>query len=352
MVAAVFAIPGDISLPTGGYAYDREVLARLPSAGIETAHLALPGGYPDPSALDLARTAEQIASTRADAVLLIDGLAYGAMPAKLIRGFDRPIVALVHHPLCLEAGLAPASAEALRHLETSALALARRVVVTSPMTARTLAADFGVPAERITVAEPGTEAAPRTRGGAGHGIALLAVGSIVPRKGYDVLVQALEMDAAEHAADWNLKIVGAIDRSPPTLGALQAQIAKSGLDGCIEITGPKSREDLDALYGSADIFVLASHYEGYGMVLAEALARGLPIVTTTGGAAAETVPDGAALKVPPGDPRALQQALRRLMDDAGLRKAIGDVSWSAGQSLPRWSDTAATIAAVIREARG
>lgn len=352
MVAAVFAIPGDISLPTGGYTYDREVLARLPAAGIEVAHLALPSGYPNPSPLDLARTCEQIAATPSDAVLLIDGLAYGAMPAKLIRCFDRPIVALVHHPLCLEAGLPPSRAEALRNLETTALALARRVVVTSPMTARTLAADFGVPAERVIVAEPGTDAAPRARGSATRGgLTLLAVGSVVPRKGYDVLVRALEMDAEEHEPSWHLKIVGALDRSPPTLEALRAQIARSGLDTRVEITGPKSRVELDALYDGADIFVLASHYEGYGMVLAEASARGLPIVTTTGGAAAETVPDGAALKVPPGDPRALQQALRRLMDDASLRKAIGDASWSAGQNLPRWSDAAMRIARVIKEAR-
>jgi len=352
MVAAVFAIPGDITLPTGGYAYDREVLARLPAAGIDVVHLVLPGGYPDPSAQDLARTGEQVAATPAGAVLLIDGLAYGAMPAALIERFDRPIVALVHHPLCLEAGLTPARAEVLRNLETAALARALRVVVTSPMTGRTLTADFGVPAARIAVAEPGTDAAPRARGGARRGsLMLLAVGSIVPRKGYDVLVRALEIDAAEHAPDWHLEIVGALDRSPATLEALRAQIEQSGLDGRVEVAGPKSRAELDALYDGADIFVLASHYEGYGMVLAEALARGLPIVTTTGGAAAETVPDGAALKVPPGDPRALQQALRRLVDDASLRKAIGDASWSAGQSLPRWSDTARMIADVIKEAR-
>lgn len=351
MVAAVFAIPGDITLPTGGYAYDREVLARLPAADIDVTHLALPAGYPDPSGEDLARTGEQIAATPPDAILLIDGLAYGAMPAALIARFDRPIVALVHHPLCLEAGLAPARVAALRDLETAALALARHVIVTSSMTARTLAVDFGVPPERITVAEPGTEAAPRARGGAGHGIALLAVGSIVPRKGYDVLIRALEIDAEEHESSWHLKIVGALDRSPLTLEALRAQIARSGLDRRIEIAGPKSRAELDALYDGADIFVLASHYEGYGMVLAEALARGLPIVTTTGGAAAETVPDGAALKVPPGDPRALQQALRRLMDGESLRRAIGDASWFAGQSLPCWSDTAARIAGVIKEAR-
>jgi glycosyltransferase involved in cell wall biosynthesis len=219
------------------------------------------------------------------------------------------------------------------------------------MTARTLAADFGVPADRIAVAMPGTDPAVRAAGSADGTVALVAVGSVVPRKGYDVLVCALEIDVAAHDPDWHLHIVGALDRSSSTVDALRDQIARAGLGGRIEIAGPKSREALDGFYDRADIFVLASHYEGYGMVLAEALARGLPIVTTTGGAAAETVPDGAALKVSPGDPRALQQALRRLMDDAGLRARLSDAAWAAGQQLPRWSDTAATIAEVIKEVR-
>jgi glycosyltransferase involved in cell wall biosynthesis len=351
MVAAVFAIPGDITLPTGGYAYDREVLARLPAAGVAVTHLALPGGYPDPSPDDLARTGDLVAATPRDAVLLIDGLAYGAMPAALIDRFDRPIVALVHHPLCLEAGLAPSRIETLRALETDALARARRVIVTSPMTARTLAADFGVPPGRIAVAVPGTDPAPRARGSANGCLRLLAVGSVVPRKGYDILVRALEIDAGAHERDWHLHIVGALDRSQPTVEALREQIMRSGLAARIELAGPMARADLDALYDQADIFVLASHYEGYGMVLAEALARGLPIVTTTGGAAAETVPDSAALKVPPGDAGALQQALRHLMGDAALRRQLADAAWSAGERLPRWSDTAATIANVLKEAR-
>ncbi len=351
MVQAVFAIPGDITLPTGGYAYDREVLAALPAFGVDVAHLAFPDGFPDPSPEDLERTAALIAATPRDAVLLIDGLAYGAMPTAVVEGFGRPIVALVHHPLCLEAGVAPVRAEALRALETAALARARHVVVTSPTTARTLVADFAVPAEKITVAVPGTEPAARVAIGTVTPARLLAVGSLVPRKGYDVLIRALEIDAAAHGADWKLTIVGALDRSPATVDAVRRQIEAAGLGARIEIAGSMSRGQLDAAYGKADIFVLSSHYEGYGMVLAEALARGLPIVTTTGGAAAETVPDDAALKVPPGDATALQRALRTMIGDGALRARIAEAAWAAGRKLPRWADTAAIIARVIEEAR-
>jgi glycosyltransferase involved in cell wall biosynthesis len=351
MAKVVFAIPGDITLPTGGYAYDREVLALLPALGLEVTHLELPGGYPNPTAADLERTSELVAGTPSDAVLLIDGLAYGAMPVALVERLNRPIVALVHHPLCIEAGVPPARADELKALETVALSCAAHVVVTSPTTARTLVADFAVPSERVAVAVPGTDAAQRATGGGGTPLALLAVGSLVPRKGYDVLVRALAADAATHGRDWTLSIVGALDRSPATVDELRDQITQAGLADRIELAGPKSRKALDDLYQSADIFVLSSHYEGYGMVLAEALARGLPIVTTTGGAAAETVPDGAALKVLPGDAEALSKALRRLIDDAALRKRLADAAWTAGQQLPRWSDTAAIVAQVIKEAR-
>lgn len=351
MARVFFAIPGDITLPTGGYAYGRRVLELLPRHGIAVTHLELPGSYPNPTAPDLARTAALIAATPERAVLLIDGLAYGAMPADLVRGMGRAIVALVHHPLCLEAGVPPDRAAELRALETAALALARRVVVSSPTTAATLVADFGVPAGHITVAEPGTDPAPRARGSGLPCKRLLAVGSIVPRKGYDVLVAALAADARAHAgSDWQLDIVGALDRSPATVDALRAQVAAAGLDRRVRIVGPLDSASLDRVYAGADMFVMSSHYEGYGMVLAEAMARGLPIVTTTGGAAAETVPDAAALKVPPGDAAALGSAIRRMIDDAALRARIADAAWATGQRLPSWDDTARLISETLLEA--
>jgi glycosyltransferase involved in cell wall biosynthesis len=320
-------------------------LALLPGEGVTVRHLALPAGYPAPSEADLAETARRIAATPADSVLLVDGLAYGAMPERLVAGFGRPVVALVHHPLALESGLAPERRSALLASERAALALASRVVVTSPLTGRLLAETFGVAEARIAVAEPGTEPARRARG-SGSPVRIVAVGAVSPRKGYEVLVEALAM-----LGDLDLRatIVGSTARDPAAAESLRSAIERAGLDGRIVLAGAVSDRELDALYDAADLFVSPSLFEGYGMGLGEALARGLPIVASTGGAAAETVPDQAALKVPPGDTAALAAALRRAVADPELRRRLADAAWAAGQGLPRWPDTAARVARVLRE---
>src|SRR5262245_17897454 len=156
MTTVVFAIPGDINLPTGGYTYDRRVLALLPQLGVTARHLELPAGYPAPSAADLEATARAFAETPKGSVLMVDGLAYGAMPVDVVQRAAAPIIALVHHPLCLETGISAARAKELRTSEIAALALARRVVVTSRTTAQTLLEEFAVAPDKLTIAEPGT----------------------------------------------------------------------------------------------------------------------------------------------------------------------------------------------------
>jgi glycosyltransferase involved in cell wall biosynthesis len=345
MREVVFAVPGDLATPTGGYAYARRLLTHLPEEGIAVRHLALPAGYPDPSPTELIETLESIAATPRDAVLLIDGLAFGAMPADIVTRFARPVVALVHHPLGFENGLSVERRAALLACERAALALARAVIVTSLLTGRLLANEFAVSAERITVAEPGTEPARRARG-TGSPLQLLALGAVSPRKAYDHLVLALTMISE---LDWQATIVGPLDRAPDTVAELRELISRTGLKDRVTMAGPVTDAALDGLFDVADVFVSSSLFEGYGMGLAEALARGLPLVTSTGGAALETVPDAAALKVSPGDTEALALALRRIVEDRGLRAHLGDAAWAAGQRLPCWSDTARTIARVLHE---
>jgi glycosyltransferase involved in cell wall biosynthesis len=349
MTRAAFVIPGDITLPTGGYAYDRRVLALLADHGVTCAHVALPGSYPAPTTDDLAETERILAALPDDTVLLIDGLAFGAMPGDVVGRIKQKIVALVHHPLCLESGLAPMRARYLKQTETMALLFAEAVVVTSKPTARILSADFDVPDAKIEVAEPGTARAPRATG-TGTPVQLLSVGSIVPRKGYDVLARAL-CQLAIRDLDWHLTIVGAV-RDPGAheslLACLQSQFDGTDIRARVTLVGAVDDATLAKLYDAADIFVMPSHYEGYGMALTEALVRGLPIITTSGVAAADDVPRDARRIVSPGDSGPLCVELDSLVRKPEVRRRMSDAAWAAGQELPTWDDTARAIATVLK----
>ena len=348
MRSVVFAIPGDLATPTGGYAYARRLLGLLPEHGITATPLMLPDAFPAPTAPDLTATAAALAALPPRVALLVDGLAYGAMPEAVIAAAGRrPIVALVHHPLGFEAGLAPDRAEALIASETAALALATRVLVTSPYTGRLLAERLAVASDRIDVAPPGTEPADRVPPRRCGRVALLSVGAVTPRKAHDVLVRAL---AGLKELAWHLTIAGALDRAPEHVARLEALIAGTGFADRVTITGPVAADRLDRLYRDSDAVVSASLFEGYGMALAEGLARGLPIVMARGGAADETVPDAAALKVEPGDVPALADALRVLVSDPGRRETLADAAWAEGRHLPRWRETTAAVAASLRAA--
>lgn len=342
---AALVFPGDIDTPTGGYGYDRRLLAELPALGIPVAPVSLGGPFPHPAPGDIAAALDRLAATPAGTVLIGDGLAFAALPAAGLTRLGRPLVGLVHHPLALESGLDPQVAARLAASEMATLAACHRVIAVSPETRRMLMAGFGVPAEKITLALPGTAPAPRAPAD-GDPPRLVAVGSLTPRKGYGVLLEAVAL-LADLA--FSLTIAGPETDADTTAGVKAAAAILPA--GRVRLAGPLDAPALDALYAQGDLFVHASFYEGYGMVLAEAMRRGLPIVCTTGGAAGETVPDTAGLKVPPGDVAALAGALRRVISDRALRRRLADGAAAAGAALPSWSDTAHIVAGVVAAAR-
>ncbi len=346
MAEVVFAIPGDVDTPTGGYRYDRRVIDELRALRWDVKPLRLPSDFPAPSEASLKETERLFAMVPTDALLLVDGLAFGALPASLFDRVPRKYVALVHHPLGLETGLSSERAELLLETERAALARARRVIVTSKPTAALLFRDFGVAKEKITVAEPGTETAPRAKG-SGGAPRLLSVGTVNARKGYDTLVAALAKIAD---LSWESRIAGTLDRDLPAVAAVRAAIKANRLDSRIKLLGTLDDAALAAEYDQATLFALPSHFEGFGMAFTEAMARGLPVVAGDAGAAPTTVPSDAGVLVPPGDADALAAVLRRLLTDPSELKRRSDAAWRHAQNFPRWRDTAKAIASALTEA--
>jgi glycosyltransferase involved in cell wall biosynthesis len=334
--SVAFAIPGAIGTLTGGYAYDRRLIAGLRASGVSVHHLAWPDGFPNPTAQDLAAAARSLAEQPDGRIVIIDGLAYGAMPdLAAAEGRRLRLVALVHHPLALETGAPPG----LMASERRALPHAAAVIATSAATAETLRRDYDVKPERLVVAPPGTDPAPPAARLGSH---ILSLGSVTPRKGHDVLVAALVRVA--HLG-WRCTIAGSLDRAPDWAAALRARIAAAGLADRIALAGEV--EDAGALYASADFFVLASRHEGFGMAYAEALMRGLPVIGTTAGAIPSTVPPAAGALVRPDDPAGLAIALERLLTDPLARESASAAALQAAARLPRWADTVSTVMALL-----
>ena len=343
----VFAVPGDLANPTGGYAYDRRIIEGLAALGWRTAVVDLGDGFPFPTNAARAAARTRLAALPIGPPIVIDGLAFGALPeAAAALGATHSLVALVHHPLALETGLSAAASASLRASERTALACARHVIATSSTTARLLAADYDVPSERLSVVEPGTERVATGPRRVESVIALLSVGAVVPRKGYDVLVAAL---ARLKHLPWRLVIAGDCGRSVDTFRRLVADVAALGLSDRVRLAGTVTAEELASLYASADLFVLPSRFEGYGMAYAEAIAHGVPVIGTNAGAIPETVPADAGVLVPPDDVDMLAATLQRLMNNPAERERLA--AGARATAFPSWRGQAALFARALESLR-
>ncbi len=339
----ILAAPSPLDQATGGYAYDRRIVEHLRAAGWSVDFAELPPGFPAPSEAELDATVSWLETLDPRVPVVVDGLAFGAMghiaPAFRAR---LKLIALVHHPLADETGLDQPTRERLRDGEMLALRAARGVVVTSPFTAHRLDA-FGVSPGRIRVVEPGVARRPLARGNAGVPT-LLCVASYTRRKGQDVLLAALDRLRDRH---WRLICAGVRGLDP----AFEAEVAAAAapFDGRVELRGRQSDTTLEALYATADVFTLASHYEGYGMVFAEAIAAGLPIVATAGGASRDTIPRDAARLAGPGDVTGLTEALAEVLDRPDRRRALALAARQARARQSGWPEAAGRFAAAIQE---
>lgn len=341
----VFAVPGDLDTPTGGYAYDKRIIGELQSRGWEVSVLDLGNSFPRPGAQSRKAAQEMLAKVDPAVPLVIDGLAYGVLPeAGAALAESHRLIALVHHPLAFENGLPADDVERLHDSEREALRHVRHVIVTSPATARLLVSDYGVATNRISVARPGNDPVPPSRGSGGEAVHLLAVGSIMPRKGYDILITAL---AELKGLPWRLSIVGDPTRDPDCSNALDRDIDRFDLRSRVDRLGAVSQPTLATLYDRTDLFVLPSRFEGYGMAFADAIAFGVPVIAARAGAVPETVPAQASVLVPPDDVASLASALRRLIENPTERGKLRAQARAAAQALPTWRESADIVARAI-----
>lgn len=302
------AVPGDLSTVTGGYEYARRMIDGLRRLGWTIEVLKFDAGFPQPSRTALLDAERQLAALADDSLIVIDGLALGAMPEIAHHHAQRlRLIALVHHPLALETGLSSAQARQLHDSERQALAAVRHVIVTSLGTKEVLAA-YEVTPERISVAEPGVDSVSsrlRRRTTQQTPLRLLCVATLTPRKDHALLLETL----ASVPFPWTLSCVGDETRHPQTTQQLRGLIEMHRLHDRVVLHGKVSPAALDAQFNSADLFVLPTRFEGYGMAVAQALAAGLPVISTCTGSIPQLIGPDAGIVIPPGDADALRTAL-------------------------------------------
>jgi glycosyltransferase involved in cell wall biosynthesis len=337
----------DPARPSGGNVYDRHVCGGLPALGWSVHEHAVPGFWVRPDAASFAALADVIRRIPDDAVVLLDGLVASTAPEVLVPQARRlRLVVLVHMPLGHRR--AADGAGNARTREREVLSAAAAIVTTSAWTRRRLLELYRLPVERVHVAEPAVDAANLVPGSAA-GDSLLCVAAVTFDKGHDVLLDAL---ATISDLSWRCVCVGDLDRDPAFVEGLRRRSRDDGLDARVDFAGPRTGADLDRSYAAADLMVLASRGETYGMVVTEALARGLPVVAAEVGGLTEALGHGAhgtrpGLLVPQDDPGALGAALRAWLGDAGLRGRLRRAARERRESLRGWSTTTSVIAGVL-----
>jgi glycosyltransferase involved in cell wall biosynthesis len=329
-------VPGPLATDTGGHVYDRRMAETLRELGHDVSVVEIPGRLPDPdqAAIYAARTAWS--ALPENCIRLIDGLALPAfegLPLHRVAG-------LIHHPASMETGLPDDIRQRLHATEAEMFQALPRLLVTSEQTADLIARDFAIPRDRIGTIVPGIGDLPRGKGSPGPSCRILSAGALIPRKGHDLLLRAL---ARLFDIDWHLTIAGSPDRDPVHASGLAALATDLNIAQRTEfvpaVTG--------ALWDQADVFALTSHFEGYGIAIAEALRRGIPVAVTNVGAVPALVGPETGVIVSVGDTDQYSKAIRRLIFDETVRKAMAEAAWRESQALPSWRTQAEHLAAAL-----
>ena len=339
----------DPTRPSGGNTYDRRICTGLTELGWSVRLHTVPGPRPGPDAQAPAALAETLDGVPDGSVVVLDGLVASWAPEVVVRATTRlRVTVLVHTPLA--ALVDEDVAEAAHRSELAVLSAAAAVLTTSAWTRRWLLDRHDLDPGHVHMARAGADTADLAAG-TNTGGQLLCVAAVVPGKGHDQLVQALGQLTD---LPWQCTFVGALHLDRPFVQRVMREAQEAGIADRLRLTGPLGEDDLDALYAAADAVLLASRFETYGLVVTEALARGLPVVAARVGGVAEALgqaPDGTlpGLLVPAGDAQAFAGAVRRWLCDAELRTGLRRSAHERRLLLAPWSVTARRVADVLAQ---
>ena len=357
----------DRDTPTGGTVYDQNLVTELRALGIAVRLHQLAGPWPETDASTQANLAQ---SLRAQPACLVDGILAGASPEVVAAAVEsgHAVTLVVHLPISDELGLDPARRERYAALEGQAVRAASGVVCPSHWCAGELRQRYG--RSDLGVAIPGVTPAPAAPGSQHSGGAprLLTLASLTPTKDQLTLVRAF---ARLTDLAWSADLVGFDVADPGYAARVRHEVAEAGLKDRISVTGALTGSALDQRWDAADLLVLPSRVETFGLVVTEALARGIPAIVSAGTGAVEALQQGATVPtdavqgtagptdamqgtagptdampgtaVPPGDPTALAAVLRRWLTEPTLRRAWQQSALARRGNLPGWQRTAEAV---------
>jgi glycosyltransferase involved in cell wall biosynthesis len=344
-----FITVGDTGRKTGGYLYNGRVISGLRNRGFEIEEVVAGGASPDEQRTAAPRFGSTFDPARFDAIV-VDAFARIAVAPHVDRWLSwRPVVALVHElPSVAGGGSWPGTVASERNYEESLLRADRLVAVSDH--GRNVLLGRGVSPGRIHVVPPGFDSIPVGVGShvqrGGGPVRALCVAQWIERKGIRTLVEAWTLRERKGAV---LELIGETDADPDY--AVQVTDAiETAPRGSIVVSGCVDDAALGASYAAADLFVLPSRYEGYGIVYAEALARGLPIIACDAGPVPDLVGREAAVLVRPDDREALSAALGLLLGDPTLRVRMSAAASRRASRLPGWEHTVTGFEQVLRTA--
>ncbi|MGM0767410.1 MAG: glycosyltransferase [Pseudomonadota bacterium] len=348
-----FIVPGDPDQNTGGYRYVGRLVRALNALGSRARVMGVEGRFPFPDDIARASLDAALAQLPENSVVILDGLAMGGLPDIVERhGHRLVLVALVHHPLADETGLGDNRKAWFLLSEKQALANVRGVVATSDYTAARLA-DFGVVPSRVRVARPGVDVMSENRFGTTAAeatrVELLCVAHLSPRKAQIHLVEAL---AELRQLPWHCTLVGSDQRDADYGAAVKQTIARHHLEDRVTVAGELDGHAVDEAYRTADLFVFPSLYEGYGMAIDEALAAGLPVITSDGGALARVADMPGIRHYPAGDIRALGDILAKLMAKPRRLASLKHEVMAAQSMVQSWTQTAEAFMSALADLTG